>query len=150
MKKIASLLRLEFVPSSTDAGLLVLRLWSALSLLVLHGWTKLTTFQQLADRFPDPLNVGHRNSLMLALVGEVVCTILVALGLFTRFAALGSAINMAVAFFLANKAALKSANGELSFLYLAAFVVLVIAGPGAFSLDAGGGRGAKRSKPAKD
>ena len=149
MKKLASILRLDFVPASTDVALLVLRLWLGLSLLVLHGWGKLTTFQQMADKFPDPLNVGHRTSLILALTGEVLCSILVVLGLFTRFAALGSAITMAVAFFLVHKASLKAGagSGELAYVYLCGFVVLFIAGAGQFSLDGGGGKGSPSRKP---
>src|SRR4051812_44803032 len=80
MKKFASILRLDFVPASTDLGLLVLRLWLGLSLLLLHGWTKLSTFQQMAGKFPDPLKIGHQNSLILAIVGEVFCPILIVLG----------------------------------------------------------------------
>lgn len=153
MKKIGSILQLDFVPSSTDAGLLVLRLWMGLSLLVLHGWTKLSTFQQMSDKFPDPLNIGHRNSLILAVLGEVVCSLLLVLGQFTRFAALGSAITMAVAFFLVHKGGLKGpGNGEMAFIYLGGFVVLLFAGPGRFALDAKGSKGSapKRPKPAKD
>ena len=150
MKKLASILRLDFVPASTDVGLLVLRLWLGLSLVLLHGWTKLSTFKEMAGKFPDPLKIGHQNSLILALVGEVVCPILIALGLFTRFGALGSAINMAVAFFIVHNHSFKV--GELAYVYLAGFVVLFLAGPGKFSLDAkcGGGAAPKKFKPAKE
>ncbi|HEV8541234.1 MAG TPA: DoxX family protein, partial [Verrucomicrobiae bacterium] len=103
MKKLASILRLDFLPASSDVALLVLRLWLGLSLLLLHGWTKLSTFQKMSGGFPDPLKIGHRNSLILAIVGEVVCPILVVLGLFTRFGALGSMINMSTAFFFVHK-----------------------------------------------
>jgi putative oxidoreductase len=44
---------------------------------------------------------------------------------------------MSVAFFLVHKMALKGpGSGELAFTYLAAFVVLLLAGPGRFALDA--------------
>jgi putative oxidoreductase len=155
MKKLASILRLDFVPASTDVGLLVLRLWLGLSLLLLHGWTKLSTFQQMAGKFPDPLKIGHQNSLILAILGEVVCSILIVLGLFTRFGALGSAITMAVAFFLVHNHSLKMGpgSGELAYVYLGGFVVLFLTGPGKFSVDAksrGGGGAPKTYKPAKE
>jgi putative oxidoreductase len=155
MKKLASILRLDFVPSSADCGLLALRLWVGLSLLLLHGLDKLMTFQEKASGFFDPLKIGHRNSLILAVAGEVLCPVLLILGLFTRFGALGSAINMSVAFFLVHKHALKGGHsGELAFLYLGGFVALFLAGGGRFSLDAkaGGGKSAapKRPKPAND
>ena len=153
MKKLASILRLEFVPSSTDLALLVLRVWLGLSLLLLHGWSKLASFQKMSGGFMDPLGIGHRNSLTLAIVGEVLCSALLVAGLFTRGAALGAAMNRAVAFFLVHKGALKGGNnGELAFLYLAGFLTSLIAGPGRFALDAKGGKGAapKRPKPSKD
>jgi len=154
MKKLASILRLDFVPSNTDAALLVLRLWLGLSLLLLHGWGKLSSFQQMAGKFPDPLGIGHRNSLTLAIVGEVVCPILLVLGLFTRFAALGCALNMSVAFFIVHKAVLKAGpgSGELAYVYLCGFVVLFVAGAGKFALDAKAGKGAgpKKIKPARE
>ena len=119
MKKVASILRLDFVPSSVDCGLLALRLWLGLPLLLLHGLDKLSKYHELSGGFPDPLKIGHPLSLILALVGEVLCPVLLVLGLATRFGALGSAINMSVAFFLVHRHALKGAHsGELAFLYL--------------------------------
>ncbi len=152
MKKFASILRLDFVPASADVGLLMLRLWFGLSLLGLHGWTKLSTFKEMSGKFPDPLKIGHQNSLILAIVGEVICPILIVLGLFTRFGALGSAITMSVAFFIVNNHSVKTGPGELSYLYLGGFVVLFFAGAGKFSLDAkgGGGSAPKKYKPAKE
>jgi putative oxidoreductase len=144
MKKLASIFRLDFLPASSDVGLLVLRLWPGLSLLLLHGWTKLSTFQKMSGGFPDPLKVGHRNSLILSIIGEFVCPILIILGLFTRFGALGSMINMGTAFFLVHKMKLSGpGSGELPFIYLAAFTVLFLAGPGRFSLDQKGSGGTK-------
>ena len=150
MNKVASILRLDFVPLSTDAGLLVLRLWWGFSMLVLHGWSKLTSFQQMADKFPDPLNVGTRTSLILALVGEVLCPILLVLGLFTGLAALVAAITMAVAFFIVHKSALSGpGSGEMAYLYMAGFIVLFIAGSGRFALD-GKGAGPRKSRASKE
>src|SRR4051794_12234534 len=116
---IIRLLRLDFLPRSADAGLLVLRLWLGLSLLLLHGLSKLTGFSQMAGKFPDPLGIGSPASLSLAVFAEVVCSCLVALGLFTRFAAAVLAINMATAFLLVHKLALSGpGSGELAFVYL--------------------------------
>jgi putative oxidoreductase len=71
---------------------------------------------------------------------EVVCAILLAVGLFTRFAALACAITMATAFFFAHGGRLTGqGNGELAFMFLGGFVVLLLAGGGRFSLDGKGG-----------
>ena len=152
MKKLASVLRLDFLPASSDAGLLVLRLWLGLSLLILHGWLKLSGFQKMAGSFFDPLKIGHRNSLTLSTIGEVVCPILIVLGVFTRLGALGSAINMAVAFTMMHHLKLSgTGSGELAYVYLCGFVVILIAGPGRFALDGKAAKsGSRRPKPAHD
>ena len=150
MKKI---LQLSFVPTSTDLGLLILRLWFGVSMAFLHGWPKLSGFSGMADGFPDPLGVGARNSLILAIVGELVCSLLLVLGLFTRIAALGAAITMGIAYGIIHKWALSGPqSGEMAYLYLGVFVVLFITGAGRFSVDgSGGGSPAPRAaKPRRE
>src|ERR1044072_7951835 len=100
MKTILRILRLEFIPASVDLGLLILRLWLGLSLLLLHGWTKLSNFQTMSGKFGDPLGIGSQASLGLATFAETFCSALLVIGLFARFAALSCVINMSVAFFL--------------------------------------------------
>ena len=156
MRKLIGLLQLNFLPASVDLGLLVLRLWIGLSMALLHGWGKFTGFNQMAAQFPDILKIGSKGSLAMAVFGELVCGILVAIGLFTRFGALAAGITMAVAFFVAHKGKLMGAgNGEMAFLYLAGFVVILLTGPGRFSLDAklgkgGSSRSSKSSRPSKE
>ena len=153
MKKIASILRLDFLPASTDCGLLLLRLWLGASLLLLHGWRKFVDREKLFSTFSDPLGVGHETSYILALCGEVLFPILLIIGLFTRFAALGSAITMAVAFFLVHQMVLKAPppkGGELAFIYLAGFLTILLAGPGRFALDGKGFSAPKKPRPPKD
>ena len=130
-------LHLNFLPRSADLGLLVLRLAFGLSLLCLHGWGKLMTFSDLSTKFPDPLGIGHLPSLVLAILGEVVCSTLVVLGLFTRVAALGSMITVGVAFFLVHGHRLTGqGNGELAMVYGSVFFALFLAGGGRFAVDA--------------
>ena len=136
--KIRKLLQLDFLPRSVHAGLLALRLWLGSSLLLLHGWGKLTGFTEKAGKFPDPIGVGPTASLALAIFAEVGCSALIAVGLFTRAAALVQVIFMSVAFFLVHQATLAPGphSGELAFVYLSGFVTLLLAGPGRFSFDA--------------
>jgi len=131
------ILRLDFLPSSADLALLSLRLWLGATLLFNHGLDKLLNFNEKSSSFPDPLGIGSTASLGLAVFAEVICSALLALGLLTRFAALGLVINMSVAFFIVHKAVLEMGpkSGELAFIYLAGFTTLLIAGSGRFSLD---------------
>lgn len=130
-------LHLNFLPRSADTALLLLRLWYGGSLLLLHGLGKAKNFSTMSQQFGDPIGIGPTPSLVLAIFGEVVCTTLIVLGLFTRVAAIGAATTMAVAFWFVHGGKLVGANnGELAFLYLGVFVALVVAGAGKFSVDA--------------
>ncbi len=130
-------LQLNFLPTSTDVALLVARVWFGASMLVLHGWGKLTGFGKLAESFPDLFGIGKAPTAALAVFGEVVCAALLVAGLFTRVAAGGLAVTMAVAFFMAHGGKLTGqGNGEMAFLYLGAYVVLFCTGGGRFAVDA--------------
>jgi putative oxidoreductase len=105
------------------------------------------TFSEKAATFPDPLGVGHTTSMALAVFGEVVCMSLLIVGAFTRLAALGGAVTMAVAFLLIHGGKLMGdGNGEMAFLYLVGFVAILIAGGGRFSVDAKLGGGSSSMK----
>ena len=133
---IIKLLQLRFLPASVDLALLVLRVWLGLSMLVLHGWDKLSKFESMAGSFPDPFGIGSKASLGLAVFAELVCSALLVVGLFTRFAALNLAVTMGVAFFIAHEGQLRGAgSGETAFIYLAGYVTLLLAGAGRFSAD---------------
>lgn len=131
------LLHLDFLPRSPDLAILVLRLGFGIPMVWLHGWPKLATYSAKRLTFGDPLGIGSSASLSLAIFGELVLAAMVVLGLFTRFAALGVGITMAVAFFLAHDAQLSGPkSGEMAFLFMIAFAALFVCGGGRFSLDA--------------
>lgn len=121
---------------SANFALLVMRVWLGVAMLANHGLDKLRTFSEKASGFPDPLGVGHATSLTLVIFAEFFCSLLLIVGLVSRFAALVLAFDLTVAFFLVHKAVLSGAHsGELAFIYLAGYVALLIAGPGRFSAD---------------
>jgi putative oxidoreductase len=121
---------------SLDLSLLLLRLWLGLSMLLLHGWSKLTGFSALSSKFPDPVGIGSTASLGLAVFAEVGCAALLIVGFLTRFAALSLAITMAVAFFLQHKMQLTGKeSGELAFIYMAGFLAILFAGSGKFAFE---------------
>jgi putative oxidoreductase len=126
-------LRLEFIDRSPDIGLLLLRVWLGFSMFWLHGWGKLTNIFSGKFGFLDPLGIGQTPSLLLAVGAEVGCSVLLVLGLCTRWAAFALAFTMGVAFFVVNGASL--AKGELAWLYFGGYVVLFCAGAGRLSMD---------------
>jgi putative oxidoreductase len=126
-----------FIPSDdsdlTSMALLVARLWFGLAMLFNHGLDKFAHFKDLVGTFPDPLGLGQEASLVLVIFAEVLGSLLLTVGLFTRIAAAALVVDMFVAFLMVHKTAMS--GGELAFLYLAGYVMFVIAGGGLFSLD---------------
>jgi putative oxidoreductase len=137
MKGLLKFLQLSFLPKNVDLGLLVLRVALGAQMIYGHGWGKLMTFSELAPKFGDPFGLGTKTSLALAVFAEVVCSALIALGLFTRFAAVFAIVTMATAFFLVHKGQLTGqGSGEMAFLYLIGFIAIFLSGPGKYSVDA--------------
>lgn len=146
MKKLLAFCNFSYLPCNGPVALLLLRVWVGLSMLVLHGWPKAQLFGEGARNFPDPLGIGGQASHALAVFGEAVCSVLLVLGILTRFSAMAGIVTMGVAFFMQKKGMLSGpASGELAYVYLACYVVVFVAGPGRFSLDQrlGGGKGGK-------
>jgi putative oxidoreductase len=125
----------SYSENSFNLATLLLRVAFGGLICVVHGLPKLTHFSTMASEFPDPLHIGHKLTLMLAIFAEVFCALLLVLGLFTRFAALVLVINLGVAAFIALKG--QSLTGhELSIVYLTVFASLLLVGPGRISVDA--------------
>lgn len=118
----------------TSAALAVLRVGVAL-LMLRHGIPKLLEFGERSATFSDPLGVGHTTSLVLAIFGEVVCSLLLIPGVLVRLSAIPFITTMAVAFFIVH-ADDPLGEKELPLLFLLAGVVVLIGGGGRFSVDA--------------
>ena len=121
-------------PWPADLALLLLRLSVGGLMFVNHGWGKVERL--LGDdpiRFADPLGIGIVPSLGLAAGAETLGAALVALGLFTRLAAVPLAFTMAVAAFVVH-AADPLADKEMALLYLAATLAIALLGPGRFAV----------------
>lgn len=115
-------------------GLLALRLGVGGGMLLGHGLGKLQAYGEKADSFPDPLGVGSPVSMALAIFAEVVCSLLVVLGLTTRAALLPLITTMLVALLIVHGGD-PWAKKELAFVYLTGFTSLLFLGPGRFSFD---------------
>ena len=133
------IVKLGFLPSSMDAGLLFLRISVGLSLFLKHGYEKIFNFHQMAPTFSDPMHIGSRTSLFMAMISDGVCSWLIIFGLGTRWAALYSFIVVFVAWSMRDHflyfGHLTADHGELSLLYLVSFIAIFIAGPGRYSVD---------------
>ncbi|HKK93702.1 MAG TPA: DoxX family protein [Longimicrobiales bacterium] len=117
-----------------DAALLALRLGFGLTMVVAHGIPKLSQLVSGEVQFADPLGFGATPSLFLAGAAEGVAAGLVAAGLLTRIAAVPVITTMSVAFFVVHGAD-PFPQQEKAFLYLVAFSIILVGGPGRFSID---------------
>ena len=118
--------------SLASFDLLFLRV--AISVMMLtHGLYKMSNFQTLIPNF-DLIGIDGSLSLMLVIFAEVFCSIALILGLLTRLATLPLIFAMCVAIFIKH-AGDPFAVKELAFLYLTVYVVILITGPGRYSID---------------
>jgi putative oxidoreductase len=134
-----NLLQITAIPTNSNAGLLALRLAGVVPLLLKHGLEKIFTFSAMAAHFPDPLHIGAAPSLFFAMLSDSICTVLIILGLATRWAALIACVNIAVAWAFVHHFAFfgrGADHGELIVLYLAILLTLFLSGAGKYSVDA--------------
>lgn len=131
MKKFLST---QYSETAFNVAALVLRLAFGLLLCINHGFDKLLHFSKLEYIFADPFHIGHRWTLVCTIFAEVFCSLLLALGLFTRIAALILVIEFSVVAFLIHKGATLGVR-EPALLYLSAFFAVLMVGPGRISVD---------------
>ncbi|HEA28664.1 MAG TPA: DoxX family protein [Leeuwenhoekiella sp.] len=119
---------------ATDAALLFFRVIISIMMLV-HGVPKLLQlFGDAEIVFMDPIGLGMTASLALAVFAEFICSILLIIGLGTRLASIPLLITMLVAVLIVHVPD-GWARQELPTLYAVCYVLLLITGPGKYSLD---------------
>lgn len=131
MKKIFSV---ENNSRTFDAVLLILRI-SVAVLMLTHGIPKLTNLLSDNPQFVGVLGMSPETSLALAVFAEVVCSMLILVGFGTRLATIPLIITMLIAVFMIH-AEDPFAKQEMGLHYLVAYIVLLIAGSGQYSVDA--------------
>ena len=115
-------------------GLPVFRI--AVSLMMLsHGWAKLMKLTAGGEiKFFDFMGFGPEISLALAVIGELIAPLLIIVGFKTRYAALPAAFTMGVAAFIVHGAD-PLGEKELALFYFLSFFMIMLTGPGAYSID---------------
>lgn len=120
---------------ATDISLLLLRLTFGGLMIINHGWGKLEKLLGAEPiKFGDPIGIGAEASLSLAVFSEVVCSALLVVGLFTRWASVPALITMLVAALIVHGGD-PIDHKESALLFGTAYLVLLLMGPGRYSLD---------------
>ena len=121
-------------PNGISIGLLILRVGISFSMIYLHGYPKLVNFSEFSNEFADPLRIGSAVSLGLVLFAEFYCSVFLIIGLFVRLSSVPLIITMIVATWIINGDK-DFIFQEKSFIYLIAYISLMINGGGRFSID---------------
>lgn len=114
--------------------LLVVRVFFGIMFLT-HGYDKLMVHAAMADGFADPLGLGSFLSFWMVVFAELACSLALIFGILQRVVLIPMIITMIVAFFMVHSG-MPFAAKELSFIYMAIFILLFITGPGKYSFDA--------------
>jgi len=120
--------------SLTDIGLLILRLVGG-GFMLTHGYPKLMKILSGDMGFADPFGLGPGFSLILTVFAEVLCAILLIIGLGTRWAAIPLLITMLVAAFIIHGGD-PFGDKELALLYGGIYLAIALMGSGKLGLDA--------------
>ena len=116
-----------------DWALLALRIFVGVGMLT-HGFPKLMMLLSGKIEFINFFGIGEKTSLILAVFAEVLCSLFVLMGLFTRFTVFPLIITMLVAVFVVHNND-PFAKQEMALLYLFHYLLIFVAGPGSTSID---------------
>lgn len=120
-----------------DFALLLIRLAFGLALFYGHGLGKLSViFTGQEIQFLDPIGLGPKFSFYLVAFAEGIASLLLAIGLFSRFSAVVLTFNFLVILVMHVVVFGDSfGNFEMVILYFFAFASMIFMLPGKYSLD---------------
>ncbi|WP_050491863.1 DoxX family protein [Pseudomonas putida] len=118
----------------TATGLLFMRVMAALLLLFIHGLPKLLNWSGELQRIEDPFGLGAPLTLGLAVFAEVVCPLLLLLGIAARLACLPVLAVLLVALLVVHPDWTLE-QGQFAWLLVALYGGLALTGPGAYSVS---------------
>jgi putative oxidoreductase len=116
-----------------DVGLLIFRVGLSVSVFVAHGTQKISNIYAGNWDFPDPVGLGPEVGLILSAGAETVCPTLIALGLWVRLSTVPLIFTMIVAVWVINGGS-SFLQQEKSFVYLLGWVLLLLTGPGRYTV----------------
>ncbi|CAI3810739.1 hypothetical protein GLGCALEP_06371 [Pseudomonas sp. MM221] len=121
-------------PTLTATGLLFMRVMAALLLLFIHGLPKLLNWSGELQTIEDPFGLGAPLTLGLAVFAEVVCPLLLLLGIAARLACLPVLAVLLVALAVVHPDWTLE-QGQFAWLLVVLYGGLALTGPGAYSVS---------------
>ena len=117
-----------------NIALLILRVVFAGSMLYGHGLGKFNKLIQGDLSFPNPNGIGEAPTLILAVFSEFLAPIFIIFGYKTKFFSFFPAATMFIAAFVVHWGD-PFGRVEKALLFLTVFVILMMTGPGKYSID---------------
>ena len=117
-----------------NIALLILRVVFSASMLYGHGLSKLNKLIEGDLSFANPIYIGEAPTLILAVLSEFLAPIFIIVGYKTKFFSFFVAATMFVAAFIVHWGD-SFARIEKALLFLTVFILLMITGPGKYSID---------------
>ncbi len=130
---INKILSTKINDTQVNVALFLLRVTAGV-LMAHHGYQKFANFSEIEPQFMEFLGLSKKISLGLVVFSELFCSVLLILGVATRFVLVPLIITMIVAVFSAHAGEIFG-KGETAFLYLAIYVTLLLKGAGKYSAD---------------
>lgn len=130
------ILQLLFTTNSQykDLILLVFRVLICASLIYVHGIPKITDIEAEIANIPDPFGFGKESAAILAIFANIVCPVLIILGLFSRLATLPILAVTLTGLFIVHGSDPAKVR-DVPYMYSVAFGLLFMLGPGKLSID---------------
>lgn len=120
---------------TVSLGLLFFRIAVSVELLLVHGIKKLGVGVNAAEVVPNPLHLPETLNQLFATTANVVLPLFVIFGLVTRLAVLPIlAVTLTGYFVVHGNSPLP--ERDIPFMYSISFLLLLIVGPGKYSMDA--------------
>ncbi len=117
-----------------NIALLILRIVFAGSMLYGHGLNKFNKLIEGDLTFANPIGIGEAPTLILAVISEFLAPIFILIGYKTRFFSFFPAATMFVAAFIVHMGD-PFGRVEKALLFLTVFLILMLTGPGKYSID---------------
>tara|TARA_A200000113_G_scaffold132786_1_gene119458 strand:- start:788 stop:1171 length:384 start_codon:yes stop_codon:yes gene_type:complete len=119
--------------SKNDFSKFILRV-SFSALMMTHGYPKLMKILDGNTKFANPIGLGSEISLYLTVFAEFFAPLLIIVGYKTRFFSFFPAFTMIIAAFVIHGDD-PFKKMEMALLFLIAYIVIMISGPGKISVD---------------